>query len=59
MRILCRQFMSVECIEDAKFTTIKLKTNTRNRLAKHGKKDQSYDELVNVILDKIEFGDNQ
>ena len=32
---------------------------TRNRLAKHGSKDQTYDNLVNELLDKIEFGDNQ
>ena len=42
-----------------KQTTIKLKSNTRDRLAKHGAKDQTYDDLVNEMLDKIEYGDNQ
>jgi len=44
---------------EIKQTTIKLKSNTRNRLAKHGAKDQTYDDLVNEMLDKIEHGDNQ
>jgi hypothetical protein len=42
-----------------KQTTIKLKSNTRDRLAKHGSKDQTYDDLVNEMLDKLEYGDNQ
>jgi len=40
-------------------TTIKLKTETRNRLRLLGQKDQSYDELVNEILDRQEFRENQ
>ena len=42
-----------------KQTTIKLKSNTRDRLAKYGAKDQTYDDLVNEMLDRIEHGDNQ
>lgn len=45
--------------ETVKTTTIKLRVVTRQRLAKHGAKDQTYDELINVLLDKIELGDNQ
>jgi len=40
-------------------TTIKLRNETRNRLKSLGSKDQTYDEIVNVILDQNEFGDNQ
>ena len=40
-------------------TTIKLKTETRNRLKNLGSKDQTYDEIVNNILDQNEYGDNQ
>ena len=43
----------------SKTTTIKLKVITRQRLAKHGAKDQTYDDLINDLLDKINFGDNQ
>ena len=39
--------------------TIKLKLETKNRLKAHGQKDQTYDEIVNVILDRHEFGENQ
>ena len=42
-----------------KTTTIKLRVTTRQRLAKHGAKDQTYDDLINDLLDKINFGDNQ
>jgi len=42
-----------------KQTTIKIKSNTRDRLAKHGSKDETYDDLVNKMLDKIEYGDTQ
>ena len=42
-----------------KQTTIQIKSNTRYRLAKHGAKDQPYDDLVNEMLDKIELGDDQ
>ena len=51
--------MSTLVHETIRTTTIKLKVVTRQRLAKHGAKDQTYDELINVLLDKIEFGDNQ
>jgi len=40
-------------------TTIKLKTETRNRLKNLGSKDQTYDEIVNDVLDQNEHGDNQ
>ncbi len=39
--------------------TIKLELSTKNRLKAYGEKDQSYDELVNVILDRYEYGENQ
>jgi len=32
---------------------------TRDRLAKHGSKDQTYDNLINELLDKVDFGENQ
>ena len=40
-------------------STIALSVETKNRLRSVGVKDQSYDELVNVILDRQEYGDNQ
>jgi len=40
-------------------TTIKLRSETRNRLKNFGHKDQTYDEIVNSILDTQEFGENQ
>ena len=40
-------------------STIALSIETKNRLRSIGEKDQSYDELVNVILDRQEYGDNQ
>jgi hypothetical protein len=40
-------------------TTIKLKTETRNRLKNLGSKDQTYDEIVNRVLDQNEHGNNQ
>jgi len=45
--------------QTSKTTTIKLHVTTRQRLAKHGAKDQTYDDLINDLLDKINFGDNQ
>ncbi len=39
--------------------TIKVKLETKNRLKSHGHKDQTYDEIVNEILDHKEFGENQ
>ena len=35
-------------------TTIKLHSSVRKRLAKHATKDQTYEELVVELLDKIE-----
>jgi len=40
-------------------STIALSIETKNRLKSMGEKDQSYDELVNVILDLQEQGENQ
>jgi len=39
--------------------TIKLKLETKNRLKALGQKDQTYDEIVNELLDKKEHGVNQ
>ena len=39
--------------------TIKLKLDTKNRLKALGEKDQTYDELLNSILDTQEFRENQ
>jgi len=35
-------------------TTIKLHSSVRKRLAKHATKDQTYEELIVELLDKIE-----
>ena len=35
-------------------TSIRLDSTTRDRLTKHGKMHQSYDEVLNEILDKVE-----
>ena len=48
--------MSEQVLRD---TTLKVKMTTRNRLAKHGSKDQTYDNLINELLDKVDFGENQ
>ena len=40
-------------------TTIKVKSVTRDRLKNLGHKDQTYDEIVNSILDHQEHGENQ
>jgi len=37
-----------------KMTTIKLHSSVRKRLAKHATKDQTYEELIINLLDKIE-----
>jgi len=39
--------------------TIKLKLETKNKLKALGQKDQTYDEIVNEILDRQEYGVNQ
>ena len=39
--------------------TIKLKLETKNRLKALGHKDQSYDEIVNDVLDGQDYGENQ
>ncbi len=40
-------------------TTIKLRPETRDRLKNLGHKDQTYDEIVNEVLDRKEYGENQ
>ena len=40
-------------------TTIKLRSQTRDRLKCLGHKDQTYDEIVNEILDRQDYGENQ
>jgi len=39
--------------------TIKLKLETKNRLKARGHKDETYDEIVNSILDTQDYGENQ
>jgi len=39
--------------------TIKLKLETKNKLKALGHKDQTYDEIVNSILDTKKYGENQ
>jgi len=51
--------MSTLLEQTSKTTTIKLKVITRQRPPKHGAKDQTYDDLINDLLDKINIGDNQ
>ena len=41
-------------LELDKMTTIKLHSSVRKRLAKHARKDQTYEELIINLLDKIE-----
>ena len=40
-----------------KISSISVKKDTRQRLASFGKKNQSYDNLVNEILDFIDIAD--
>jgi hypothetical protein len=40
-------------------STIALSIETKDRLRAQGVKDQSYDELINVILDIQEYGVHQ
>lgn len=40
-------------------TTIKLRSETRDRLKNLGHKDQTYDEIVREILDRQEYGETQ
>jgi len=39
--------------------TIKLSDKTKQRLSDQGKKGMTYDEILNVILDRQDFGENQ
>ena len=45
--------MSTELIEPDHMTTIKLHSSVRKRLAKHARKDQTYEELIVELLDII------
>ena len=40
-------------------TTIKLSDKTKQRLTDHGKKGMTYDDIVNVILDRQELSESQ
>lgn len=40
--------------EPDKMTTIKLRSSVRVRLASHARKDQTYENLIIELLDKIE-----
>jgi hypothetical protein len=40
--------------DENKFTTITLRESTKERLQKHGNMGESFDELLNRILDQIE-----
>jgi len=39
--------------------TIKIKLETKNRLKALGHKDQTYDEIVNDVLDRQDYSENQ
>ena len=39
--------------------TIKIKLETKNRLKALGQKEQTYDEIVNELLDIKDYGVNQ
>ena len=43
-----------QALEQDHMTTIKLHASVRNRLAKHAKKDQTYENLIIQLLDKVE-----
>ena len=40
--------------EPDKMTTIKLRSSVRIRLASHARKDQTYEDLITQLLDKID-----
>ena len=40
-------------------TTIRLNPETRDKLKHVGHKDQTYNDIVNVLLDRFEYGENQ
>ena len=46
--------VSIALEQTDKMTTIKLKSSTRERLAKHATKDQTYENLIIQLLDKID-----
>ena len=46
--------LRMEVIESDKMTTIKLHASVRKRLAKHATKDQTYEDLIIQLLDKID-----
>ena len=45
---------SVVIEEPDKMTTIKLRSSVRIRLASHARKDQTYEDLITQLLDKID-----
>ena len=46
--------MSDQALEQDHVTTIKLHASVRKRLAKHATKDQTYENLITQLLDKID-----
>ena len=46
-----------QALEQDHMTTIKLHASVRDRLAKHARKDQTYEALIIQLLDKIEAGE--
>jgi hypothetical protein len=55
--LVCYKFYSVRT--SMQKSTIALSIETKDRLKAQGEKDQSYDELINVILDIQEHGVHQ
>ena len=46
-----------QALEQDHMTTIKLHASVRDRLAKHARKDQTYEALLVQLLNKIEAGE--
>ena len=46
--------MSDQALEQDHMTTIKLHASVRKRLAGHASKDQTYEDLIIQLLDKID-----
>jgi hypothetical protein len=53
-----RAFNKVLPTPDNPRTSIRVRQGTKLRLDRHGRKNQSYDELLNMLLDWIEYPDN-
>jgi hypothetical protein len=45
-------------VQDNSRTSIRVRQKTKLRLDRHGRKNQSYDELLNELMDKIEYPDD-